>query len=170
MPVVAHGIDNVTDRALFSLSVPSVDELPAQLDLGSPHFVCFLAWDARQASNEAILAVATHLLSLGASYFVCWGPDCRRVHDIIDQVASDSETLVGVPLDWCIMTTWHESETIDEALRFFLVDAWPDDHFLNSTRAALAVSVGSYKLKLTISSALHNVRGFIHRVSDSDVA
>jgi hypothetical protein len=73
---------------------------------------------------------------------VCWGPDCQRVHDIIDEMSEPGND-VGVPEDSCIMTTWHDSEPLREALWFFLVNSWPDEHYENSTRVALAISVGS---------------------------
>jgi hypothetical protein len=58
------------------------------------------------------------LLSQGAVYLLCWGPDCERVHDIID------DTLIGeaepIPrFDTSIMTTWHDREPLDDALNMF---------------------------------------------------
>ena len=170
MSLVTHGFDDVTERALFSLSVSSADLIPAEFELGSRHFACFLAWDARECSVELVSAVAAGLLRAGASYFVCWGPDCERVHDIIDEVSSNPLGVFGIPDEACIMTTWHDSEPFDEALWFFLTTAWPDEHYFDSTRAAVAISVGSPEWALAISSALQDVRGFVGRVAASGVA
>jgi hypothetical protein len=41
------------------------------------------------------------------------------------------------------MTTWHSKDSLDEALWFFMHNAFPDDGYVNSTRSALAISVGN---------------------------
>jgi hypothetical protein len=170
MGVVAHGFDDIMERALFSLSVSFAEEVPAEFDLRSRHFACFLAWDARSFSAESVSALAARLLRAGASYFVCWGPDCGRVEHVIDEMVSEPVSSFGVPEDSCIMTTAHGSESLEEALWFFLMNSWPDDHYFDSTRAALAISLGSQEWALAISSALKDVRGFVQRGSASGVA
>jgi hypothetical protein len=170
MPVAAHGFDGIMERALFSLSVSLAEEVPAELGLNSPHFACFLAWDARHSSAESVSALAARLLRAGASYFVCWGPDCARVEYVIDQMVSEPGNSFAVPEGSCIMTTSHDSEPIEEALWFFLMNSWPDDHYFDSTRAALAVSVASHEWGVAISTALEDVRGFVQRGSASGVA
>jgi hypothetical protein len=169
MPIAAHGIDELTERRLFSLALPSAGRIPSDLDLQSRNFVCLLAWDARHVSADSVSAFVTPLLRGGASYLVCWGPGCERVHDVIDQMVSRPGNDFGVPNESCIMTTWHDSEPLDEAIWFFLVSAWPDDHYVESTRAALAISVGSPEWASAISSALEDVRGFVQRGSSTSV-
>jgi hypothetical protein len=168
MSVEAHDFDPETTRQLFSLAVSSPELVPAVLNLPSPNFVCLLAWDARGASVDAVSALAARLLRAGASYFVCWGPDCERVHDLIDEMAS--EPTFGVPNDSCIMTTWHATETLEDAIEFFLVSSSPDDAYYDSTGASLAISIGSNEWAAAISSALEDVPGFVRRASPSDVA
>jgi hypothetical protein len=92
------------------------------------------------------------------------------VHDIIDEVVSEPGNKFDVPDQSCIMTTWHDSEPLEEAIWFFLVSAWPDDYYVHSTRAALAISVGSPEWAVAISSALQDVRGFVQRGSAGGVA
>jgi hypothetical protein len=170
MPITAHSIYEVTERQLFSLALPTAEDLPARLELPSTHFACLLAWDARLASTASISALADRLLRAGASYFVCWGPDCGRVHDVIDETLTHPGNNFGVPDDSCIMTTWHDSEPLKDAIWFFLVCAWPDDHYFESTRAALAISVGSRDWATEISAALQDPREFVRRGSANDVA
>jgi hypothetical protein len=136
-----------------------------RLDLPTGNFACLLAWDARGASAGAVSAFIEPVLRAGASYFVCWGPDCERVHDIIDEMLSDPDNDYGVPDDSCIMTTWHDSEPLRDALSFFLVNSWPDQHFQDSSRVALAISVGSLSWAAEIAEALDHPRQFVQRAS-----
>jgi hypothetical protein len=83
------------------------------------NFACLLAWDARDVSSDKVSEFIEPLLHAGACYFVCWGQDCERVHDIIDEMVSYPENSFSVPNDSCIMTTWHADETLEDALIFF---------------------------------------------------
>ena len=156
-----HAVDSVTDRRLFSLDISSIGELP-RIDLCARHFACLLAWDARGVSADAVSRFVEPLLRAGASYFVCWGPDCERVHDIIDEMVSHPENEFGVPDESCIMTTWHASESLREALCFFLANSLPDVYYQESTRAALAISIGSSEWGREIAEAL------THKSSNED--
>jgi hypothetical protein len=40
------------------------------------------------------------------------------------------------------MTTWHEEDSLDEALWFLVSRAFPDDGYQNTSRSALAISIG----------------------------
>jgi hypothetical protein len=169
MALTAHGFDDVMGRELFSLQLASAAELPSRIDLPSRHFACFLAWDASHALTESVSQLAARLLRSGASYFVCWGPDSERVEGMVDEIAASGQDF-GVPGDSCIMTSSHGSEDLDEALWFFLSSSWPDDHYVDSTRAALAISIGSLQWAQEISAALSNVRTFVRSISTDGVA
>jgi hypothetical protein len=170
MAVTSHGFDDVTGRELFSLQLASSAELPARLELPPGHFACLLAWDASRASTHSVSSLVERLLRSGASYFVCWGPDSERVESIIDEITADPGNDFGVPDDSCIMTTSHDTESLEDALAFFLTSAWPEDRYVDSTRAALAISIGSSKWAQEISAALANVRSFVRNVSTDGVA
>ena len=92
-----HAYDSVNERRLFSVAIDSPSEHSSQVELPARHFACLLAWDARGVSVEAVSSVVVQLLRAGASYFVCWGPDCERVHDIIDELTSDPDNKFGIP-------------------------------------------------------------------------
>jgi hypothetical protein len=151
----------VRARRLYSLAIGGPSELPVPLGLSERHFVCLLAWDARGVPAEAVASLVSSLLRAGATYFVCWGPDCERVRDIIDELVSHPDNDFGVPEDSCIMTTWHDGECLADALWFFLVNAWPDEHYQRSTQAALAISVGSPAWAEEIGKALAHPREFV---------
>jgi hypothetical protein len=92
-----HAFDPVMERRLFSAAIVAPAELPRQFDLPAGNFACLLAWDARGASADTVSTFIEPLLRAGASYFVCWGPDCERVHDIIDEMVSYWTTTLGCP-------------------------------------------------------------------------
>lgn len=165
-----HAFDSVMERRLFSAAVASPTELPSHLDLPARNFACLLAWDARDVSSDAVCAFIEPLLCAGASYFVCWGPDCERVHDIIDEVVSYPDNDFGVPEYSCIMTTWHDAEPLRDALYFFMVSSWPDEHYQDSTRVALAISVGSPAWAEEISEAFDYPQEFVKRGSENGAA
>jgi hypothetical protein len=157
------GVDSATGRRLFALELSSADELENVSDLPAGHFICLLAWDARGVSTDTVAAVARQLLQAGASYFVCWGPDCERVHDIVDWTLVRDGDELGIPDEAVVMTTWHTSEPLREALWFFLVTACPDDHYEESTQASVAISIGSRRWAAEIKEALQDSRRFIER-------
>src|SRR5687768_14637869 len=109
------GRDTITDRPLFVIDAARPDDIPAELPVPGPHFVCLLAWDARQATAAEVGAVADRLLAAGCVYVVCWGPDCERVHDIFDEV-----DLARRPDGPWAMTTWHSTDPLSEAIWFAL--------------------------------------------------
>jgi hypothetical protein len=71
---------------------------------------------------------------------VCaWGPDCERVHDIVDE-ERDARNPNGPGV---VMTTWHEDESLTEALWFVLAATTPDDVHVDAGGATVGVSIGS---------------------------
>ena len=81
-------------------------------------FPCVL-WDHNSGfSVEQISAVLERLLDAGCTYFVCGGEQCERLHDITDEIdvirKLDSQDSVN------IMSIWHNDETPDEVIAFFL--------------------------------------------------
>lgn len=166
MTPVEHGYDQIKERQLYSLELSSPEDVPDGLVFPSRHFACLIAWDARLASADSISTLIVPLLRAGASYFVCWGPDCERVHDIIDEVVSAEGERYGVPDDACIMTSWHDSELLEDALWFFLVNTCPDQYYEDTTLVALAISVGERGWHAEICSALDNPVEFVRRVNE----
>lgn len=65
-------------------------------------------------STDDISHAAEILLKEGNLYFCTWGPDCQRAHDIYDEVIVINE------IQYLVMTTWHEDESLDDALWFVL--------------------------------------------------
>ena len=134
--------DRTTDRQIWLLGL---DALPAALDWSDLHqqkFVCLCVMDASLVSNDALGAFCSQLVDRGCAYFCVWGPDCERVHDIMDaRVVGDNppETDIG-----CLMTTWHARESLAEAIDFFLTCTVPDEEYAPAgCPFGLAVVIGS---------------------------
>lgn len=155
-----HAFDRTTGRRLLALQIASPHDL-LPIELPKRHFACLLAWDASHDSADMVATFVGRLLSGGASYIVCWGPGCERVHDIVDELASHPDDNFGIPDDACVMTTWHDSEPLEEALCFFLTNSQPDAHYEGSTRVGLAISVGSSEWAKKIAAALDHPQEFI---------
>jgi len=117
--------------------------MPVGIEQSIAHFACLIACDARLYSTEVISQFVEKLLKLGCVYFCTWGPDCQRIHDIIDEIVAYPETTASMPDDPVIMTSWHDYEPLAEAIYYFLNCAWPADEYEKTLKSALAVSVGS---------------------------
>jgi len=158
--------DDVSERALFSMGLDSFDDPFPTMELPTKYFVCLLAADFSNVSVTRISDVALTLVSVGCCYFLCWGPGCERAHDIIDETLAAAN--LDVIDDSVIMTTWHDDETLDEALFFLLTCAMPDDKYFEMTGASVAVSVGNEKVLAQIRTALEDPRGFVRKVVDAE--
>ncbi|MDB6019130.1 MAG: hypothetical protein JWR19_3619 [Pedosphaera sp.] len=128
------GRNKVSERELFSLSLADFTSLPDPISLPGKHFIAFLAADATNIDTETLQKFASRLLDAGCVYFCAWGADCERVHDIFDDVSLSIEPV--------IMTTWHSTDSLDEALWFFVYNAYPDDGYSDACRSNLAITVG----------------------------
>jgi len=128
------GFDDVSARDLFCVAASTFAELPQSYSLPSKRFVALLAADTTQVDVAALSRFADSLLASGCVYFCAWGPGCERAHDIFDGRCLD--------IDPVIMTTWHADEPLDEALYFFLRNAWPDEGY-SEDGSAIAITIGS---------------------------
>lgn len=154
------GFDEVGKRELFLLAVRDPIEAGAALlekdGYFAGHFVALLVCDARLYPVTSLSRLARRLLDAGCVYFCCWGPECDRVHDIIDR-----EYASGISSDGreaTVMTTWHEDESLEEAAWFSLTSAYPDDEFTESCGTVLAVSIGSENWANKLSAAFEDPR------------
>jgi hypothetical protein len=149
MSTLVHlGRDDVNERELYFVSVPNFESIPDSFQLSGKHFVAFLAVDASAVESNIIGKLAENLLQSGCVYFCAWGPDCERIHDIFDEMCLFTEPV--------IMTTWHEKDSLDEALWFFLTTTWPDDAYFENCKSSLAIVVGNSDLETQVRQKLSN--------------
>jgi len=156
------GNDSILQRDLFVLELDNPEEFPEDVALSSPRFACLLAWDARDVDAHRVRRLGRKLLDSGAVYICAWGPDCERVHDLIDaeEIGPNPPPVV----DRVIMTTWHENEPLPEAVWFVLHNSWPDEAYESGCGSTLGVAIGSTAWATEIRSAFSNPREFTSRV------
>jgi hypothetical protein len=129
-----------TERALYLARVEDVEHWPDHLDAPKPHFVVFLAMDATALDASRILELGKTLLAQGMVYLCAWGPDCERVHDLFDQAEVERGTSTD---DAFLMTTWHDDESLDEALGFASSATVPSEAYIATCGALVAIVVGN---------------------------
>lgn len=102
----------------FAAAAASVRALPA----GVGPFALLVLGAATGVAVDTLSAVAEASIERGCYWFGAWGPDCERVHDIVDEVILGDGT--RPPLG-AVLTTWHDDEPLGEVLSFFWNDACP---------------------------------------------
>jgi len=154
--LIAYNEEAPFERRMFSLSIPTLKAFPPKLELPSRNYVLLLACDARGIGDSAITAFANSMIDRGIAYLCAWGPDCERVHDLFDQthVLREIEERREYPH---VMTTWHNDESLDEALWYMLHVAYPDDSLAETCGVDLAVTVANDDWDLRIQSRLANL-------------
>ena len=158
------GRDASLGRELFVLEARSPDDVPGELRLSSSRFVVIVVWDARGASAEEVSHLARRLLDAGAVYVCAWGPDCERVHDIVDE----ERDTAGHDAEGIVMTTWHEHESLAEALWFVLTAAVPDDAYVKDCGAIVGISIGSAEWASEIRAAFSSPSEFVAMRAKND--
>jgi hypothetical protein len=142
----------------FCVIESSMLSWPSPLDIPSRRFRLFVAADVTGTPTEVISAFAHAALRAGMVYFCAWGPDCSRFHDIVDLVIVqdelDDRLFVGASEADTVMTTWHEKESLTEALDFFITLAYPTDGFETDSNYWVAVSLDNAEWAATIRRQL----------------
>jgi hypothetical protein len=120
-------------------------------------FTCLCAMDASGVSVDDIAALLERLLILGCAYLCAWGPDCDRVHDIMDEIVvgdNPPDTDRGL-----VMTTWHTHDTFEETLWFLEQCTFPaEDKFPNGADLALILCIGNSDLPQAVRDYLNGRR------------
>src|SRR4051794_24250383 len=136
------------DAERFILIEPPSLEWPLDLQLSSKYFRLLIAADTKSLSTEQISRFSKDALTKGMVYCCAWGPGCERVHDSVDDTLVASEIL-GPRLfppatrHDTVMTTWHNHETLDDALEFFVWNSCPTVSYINESRVWLIFSVAN---------------------------
>ena len=141
LEILNHGKMKGQDRFLLSATVSGPKNFSSPINIHGKHCVLFIAMDARPMSVDEISNIANWALDQGAVYVCAWGPDCERVHDIIDEVLVDRNS--DTTDEDVIMTTWHDDETLEEALWFAVNSAFPAGAYTETCKTLVAVAVGS---------------------------
>jgi hypothetical protein len=100
--------------------------------------VLIVAGDTTCENVDSLFAACSSVLSAGVRYVCCWGPGCERLHNLFDeahvarQIAADRE--------FELMTTWHSTEALADALSFGVHTAWPSSQVAD--RRVVVVALG----------------------------
>jgi hypothetical protein len=133
---------------------------PSDFEIRSKRFRLFVAADVAAAKTEAIFEFARSALNAGVVYFCAWGPGCEKFHDIVDEqiVANelDESSSPGLGADGTdtVMTTWHQDESLQEAVNFFVTSAHPTSGFENDSGTWVAICVNSPEWTQTVRRLL----------------
>jgi hypothetical protein len=102
-------------REIEILSFGTITELAERLPIRSRYFQLLLAWDAPDTTPQQLMRFFKPLVERGLVYFCAWGSNCEDVHDAVDKC--DIERMPETPdADYIVMTTWHDDESLEEAL------------------------------------------------------
>lgn len=67
------------------------------------------AWQGRASS---------WLVDSGCLYMMAWGDDCESWDDSVDLANLEAFDFDDIPDEESVMTTWHESESLEDVFRF----------------------------------------------------
>ena len=151
------GFDDLFGRHQFLLSVGDVAEIPSGIVLPTSRFVCLVVWDAANVGDEEIAHLAQQLLHSGAVYVCAWGPDCQRVHHLVDVQAMDSAEPGND--EAVVMTTSHEDEPLADAVWFSRMCAFPDPKLADDCGSTLVLVIGSPAWAEEVRGAFHHDAG-----------
>jgi hypothetical protein len=162
----AIGKNEITERDIYLLSLPALQDHPTKLELPSQYFGAFLVCNADLIPDAVIVELAHSLLRQGMVYLCVWGKDCERVQDLFDDVI--------VELDPCEtdksvrMTIWLDDKSLDEALWDFLYVAFPADHYWENCKAELIVVAGDERMASQIRARLTDQSALRYEMCDAD--
>lgn len=124
-----------TAYPVFRCHVSSFYELK-NIVFPTPHFVLLLAANYFSIDQKEMIDVATDLIKKGNAYLCAWGDGCSNgdTNWDIAAVESESEKKYG----FFTMTTWHEDESLEEAIWYSLNVAYVDEHIWDTTSVVLA--------------------------------
>ena len=138
---------------------------PTSIPLSGSRFPLFVAADISDVSVDAVSEFASAALDRGMVYFCAWGRDCERFHDIVDEVVVQAglgeRRFVGPTASDTVMTTWHEHESLNEALDFFTGSAIPTQGFAADSSFRLVFCIGNPDWADTASHVLQSTEFFI---------
>ena len=117
--------------------MPAFDTLATGIVPPTPEFVLAIAADTTHVEDPRLFAVCTALLRSGAGYACCWGPGCKRLHDMFDQASAS----LGVRADSVVMTTWDDDEPWEETLWFATNAAFPHPGYEAAFASVVVVTV-----------------------------
>jgi hypothetical protein len=116
-------------------------------------FALLLVVRARDVAPDEQMLLSRQIVDSGCRYAACTGVDSSSWDDSIDQAVVEAGLDGRRSESRTVMTTWHEKETLEEVIAFFLSHTAFED-FTPSRRLALQVG-GTHDERLTLEGLLH---------------
>lgn len=69
-------------------------------------------------SHEWQTRASKWLVDSGCRYMMAWGDDCGSWDDSVDLASLETFDFGDIPDEEFVMTTWHESDSLEEVFRF----------------------------------------------------
>lgn len=117
-----------------------LNKLPAL----SKYFTLFIANNI-ELDEDKYFEKAKELIKSGLAYMCAWGKGCSMLDDIFDDASVRMEIEGEKETDDdenVIMTTWHEDETLKNALEFFLMNTSPTAKYFDECKTAIVLKIG----------------------------
>ena len=86
-----------------------------------------LVYSKEDVTKDEMETISNWIISSGCRYAVCAGADCSKWHDAIDWAYIASDPNYSPPEARFVMTSWHETETLEEIVWFWLMCTVCDD-------------------------------------------
>ena len=123
-------------------------------DVAWPQGYClFIACDSVEISVAVLSQFAKFAIKNGCAYVCTYGSGCSRLHDIFDEIHV-IDTLDTPDDEGVLMTTWHDNESLEDALHFFVNCAYPNKDYAETPSDWIAISVGSDRYGKEMALAL----------------
>lgn len=137
---------------------------PTALNQPTKRFRLFVAADVTRLSANALADFARSALRSGMVLFCAWGHGCEKFHDIVDEVIADDyageRNFAGPTAKDAVMTTWHDDETLEEALHYFITLALPTEGLMPNSNYRMAICVGNSAWAAKAKQALESANSF----------
>ncbi len=131
------------DCDTFANILPAVSHLPGK------DFVTLLIADFSSTTRDDIVALSKQLISAGSRYFCAWGQECQMAHLAFDLACCEFEA----DNEHVILTTDYSKASVEEAIWFTLVCAYPVDPYNHDRRAAIAICINDKAASQTVRKA-----------------
>ncbi len=86
-----------------------------------------LVYSTEYTTKEEMERVSNWIVSSGCRFAVCAGVECSQWHDAIDWAYISSDPNYSPPESRFVMTSWHEEESLEEVVWFWLMCTFCDD-------------------------------------------
>ena len=145
--------DPMHRREVFLAELDELSTWPAPEQSPINWFSAFVALDARGISDAELHEFGRRCVASQCVFVCAWGPGCDRVHDAFDEAFVDAEQAGENPP--FLMSTWHDNESLDDALWFAL-----------STATAIHIDDPASAPLVAITSSSHTAAAIREKASD----